>query len=104
MAVINGQRERLTLSSDAPVYMFDRHAGTYRLVYEQKRMPSPGAMNYAYESLGLGMFSPIGPSIRVRNKMSVFAGAQLSTLSDTGINGVPLTAGQIAMQPLFRVK
>lgn len=38
----------------------------FRIVYEQKPQPSPGAQAYAYESLSLPPFPPSGPSITVR--------------------------------------
>ncbi len=79
---------------------FNEDQGTFRIVYERKPMPDPGAQNYAYESLGLVAFPPAGPSITIRQpRETVFP--QMYATHAIPQNGIPLVAGQIFGQPLF---
>lgn len=41
----------------------------WQFAYEWKRLPSPGAQNYAWENLGLVEFSPIGTG--TSNRMAI---------------------------------
>lgn len=75
---------------------------TFQNVWEKKRMPSPGAQAYAFESLGLVQFTPIGPSVNVRQGIVPVPGAPqpVSGLA-VPLNGIPTTAGQIMGQQLY---
>jgi len=69
--------------------------------WERKRLPGPGAMNYAYESQALAPFPVAGPTIAVRQPRAVFQGQQSMVLQSVSIAGVPTQAGQVLAQPLF---
>jgi hypothetical protein len=76
--------------------------GLYQGVWEKKRMPSPGAQAYAWETLGLSQFTPIGPGVTVREGYRVTAGADQPMVGlAVMLEGVPTSAGQIYGQPLF---
>lgn len=72
----------------------------YKAVWERKAMPDPGAQNYAWESLGLEPFSPIGPGVRVRIGITPLF-SQIYTQQAGFLTGIPTTAGQMFGQPLF---
>jgi hypothetical protein len=74
--------------------------GNYLNVWERKDMPDPGAQAYAWETLGLEPFSPIGPGVRTRIGIKPLF-AQVYTEQAVILNGIPTTAGQIFGQPLF---
>lgn len=80
--------------------------------FERKRLPSPGAQNYAYESLGLVGFTYIGPAVAARRSAHGFYGAMFPPLQQppvyalqqaavAGVGG--LSAGQIIGQPLINM-
>ncbi len=52
-----------------------RESGFFHMFWQRQSMPDPGAMNYAYESLGLCPFYPIGPSVTTRQPISPIANA-----------------------------
>ena len=80
----------------------DPPPGMYQGVWEKKRQPSPGAQAFAWETLGLGQFSPIGPSINVRVGIRPLPGTeQPVVVMAVNLNGVPTVAGQIFGQALF---
>ncbi len=80
----------------------DPPEGMYQGVWEKKRQPSPGAQAYAWETLGLPQFSPVGPSITVRQGLAVVAESiQPMVGQAVPISGIPTTAGQIFGQQLF---
>lgn len=77
----------------------------YKFTYERKRLPSPGAQNYAYETLGLVEFSPIGPAEMNRLQWQIvapppmYAGLGFWMQGIGGVNqgtiyGYPLTVSQ----------
>lgn len=82
-----------------------RHGDVFKNMFQwqRKQQASPGAMNYAFETLRLVEFSPIGPSIWVRQPMRAFQkplyvnGAGIPA---TGLGGV--VSGQIVFQPLLQ--
>lgn len=82
-----------------------RFADIFKGIYHwtRKRQPSPGAQSYAFESLGLVEFTPIGPSITIRRHLNVVQHPQTyingRAVPTTGIGG--LNAGQMALQPLY---
>lgn len=71
--------------------------------WARKRLPSPGVQNYAFESLGLPEFNPIGPSVAARSIIRTLAGPQqylpASAIPIAGIGG--LAAGQVILQALY---
>lgn len=80
----------------------DPPEGMYQGVWEKKRQPSPGAQAYAWESLGLPQFTPIGASVVVRQALMPTAGVLQPYVGQAvPLQGMPTTAGQIYGQPLF---
>lgn len=71
--------------------------------WQRKRLPTPGAQNYAFETLALAEFSPVGWGVRARQFFNVLQPPQLyvngQALPITGLGG--LIAGQVIMQPLI---
>ena len=69
----------------------------------RKRLPTPGAQNYAYESLGLAEFSYAGRATANKHSYRVVQTPQLyvdgQSLLTSGLGGV--AAGQIISQPLI---
>jgi len=80
----------------------DPPEGLYQGVWEKKRMPSPGAQAYAWETLGLAPFTPIGPAVTTRVGIHPLPGTpQPVSLQAVPLDGIPTTAGQVIGQPLF---
>lgn len=80
----------------------DPPAGMYQGVWEKKRQPSPGAQAYAWESLGLSEFTPIGAGVHTRIGIRPLPGANQPAIGlAVALNGVPTTAGQLFGQPLY---
>lgn len=73
----------------------------FGLVWERKRQPSPGAMQYAYESLALAPTTPIGAGVAVRRPLAVDQGEQLYVGQSVPVQGIPTVAGTVVTQPLF---
>lgn len=71
--------------------------------WTKKRLPSPGAQNYAFETLALAQFTQIGAGVAQRHFFKVLQPPQLyiggQALPVTGLGGV--SAGQMIMQPLI---
>lgn len=78
----------------------NERAGSFHIVYERKRMPDPGAQNYAYESLALLQFAPSGPSVAACQQIEPTEG-QLYFAQGWRVAGIPTIAGQIITQPLY---
>lgn len=72
----------------------------YKMVWERKTLPGPGAMNYAYESLALPPQSPISGAVAQRMQLRPTA-QQVYKYQDGIMIGVPMVAGQVIMQPLY---
>lgn len=73
------------------------------LHWVRKRLPTPGAQNYAFESLGLTEFTPIGAAVGIRRELMKMQPPQ-QYLSANGVltNGLGgLVAGQLALQGLY---
>lgn len=72
------------------------------LHWQRKRLPTPGAQNYAFETLALFETTPIGPAVAQRKFFKVLQPQQIYfggiTVPITGLGG--LAAGQYVMQPL----
>jgi hypothetical protein len=71
--------------------------------WEKKKQLSPGAMAYAFETLALAEFTPIGPSVASRHLFQTVQPPQLyvnnMVVNTTGLGG--LYAGQYISQPLL---
>lgn len=70
--------------------------------YVNKPQPTPGTKSYAYESLGLVEFSPVGTGIYARKLMSQVAKQSYmdqKSVPTTGYGG--LVAGNFLFQPLY---
>ena len=80
----------------------DPPPGYYQGVWEKKRQPSPGAQAFAWETLGLAQFTPIGPTVNVRKPFNVTPGTMQPAVGlAVTMNGVPTVAGQIFGQGLY---
>ena len=91
--------------TDAEFYQFingPRFKGDYSHSYVEKRLPGPGARNYAFESLGLVEFSPIGPSTVNRQQFRTCTPVTLTVAQTALTNNLGgVVAGQFSMQPLY---
>jgi hypothetical protein len=74
--------------------------GLFHLTYERKAMPSPGIPAYAYETLGLAVFTPIGAGIATRTPLRF---ATPTTLYNKAVPlaGMPIVTGALVKGPLF---
>jgi len=74
--------------------------GLFHIAYERKAMPSPGIPAYAYETLGLAVFTPIGAGIATREPLRF---ATPTTLYNKAVPlaGVPTVSGSLVKGPLF---
>lgn len=72
----------------------------FRMIWERKTLPGPGAMNFAYESLALAAESPIDGAVAQRQQLKVFA-PQIYQFQHVPIAGVPIVSGQVIMQALY---
>lgn len=79
----------------------DPNEGLFHQVWGRKRLPGPGAMNYALESLALAPFPVSGPTVAVRQPRMVTQAPQEYVMQAVMIAGVPTQAGQILAQPLY---
>lgn len=81
---------------------FDENPGTYHIVYERKRQPDFGALEYAFESLALPPMPPVGPGVGwIRSMTDVFQRSDQSYVNDAVFTvGIPQTAGFIYGQPM----
>lgn len=75
----------------------------YHLTWERQKLPSPSAMDYAFESLALAPVSPISGAIRVRDFIiKPVNRVPQPYLQQRGLLiGIPTTQGQIFSQGLF---
>lgn len=71
-----------------------------KMVWERKPLPSPGAMNYAYETLALAPQSEISGAVAQRQTLSLF-GRQVYKYQDAWLAGFGTVSGQIIGQPLY---
>jgi hypothetical protein len=77
--------------------------GLYHGVHEVKRQPDAGgARNYAWESLALAEFTPIGPATMQREHWRVTAiSGDWYPNQQLPIAGIPTQSGQLVGQPLY---
>jgi len=102
LAWLTGRKKHPADIVDGPPVRFSFAPGTFHLAFEKKRQPDEGgAHEYAYESLALEQYSPIGPGTAVRQQIRALQpGGLWLTSNQVWQNGVPTTAGQIAYAPL----
>jgi len=82
---------------------FDERPNTFHIVYERKPQPDFGALEYAYESLALPPFPPMGPGVGwIRSMTDIFQRSDQSYIAQTVLPaGIPQTAGFIYGQPMI---
>jgi hypothetical protein len=98
MAMLGFLRKRVKKVEIPP----NPNEGLFHQVWERKRLPGPGAMNYAYETLALAPFPVAGPSVATRTPLRVTQGQQAYVRHTVGISGAGGTqAGQVMSAPLF---
>lgn len=92
-----------TPEEPVPVRFSFDDTGLYHAVFEKKPQPDVGgARIYAWESLGLAEFTPIGPATARRGHWLITAAAgEWFPAQQLLTNGVPTNAGQLGGQPLF---
>lgn len=74
----------------------------WQFTYVKTRQPDPGNSAYAYETLGLSEFTPIGAGVANRAQLKVVQpppGYAIFTASQAGLGG--LVMGTIYGQPLI---
>lgn len=88
---------------DDPPVRFRFATGTYHAVWENKAQPDgAGAYRYAWESLDLAQFSPIGPGTAVRRQIrETQPGGYWFSSKQVVENGIPTIAGQLLHEPLI---
>ena len=103
LAWLTGRKKHPADIVDGPPVRFSFAPGTFHLVYERKNQPDlGGAQDYAFESLALEQYTPIGPGTAVREQIRPTQPGGLWVQSNqVWNNGVPTVAGQIAYQPLI---
>jgi hypothetical protein len=75
--------------------------GWFHMLWSRQAMPDPGAQNYAFESLGLVGFTPIGPSVSTREPFQpILSAPQPYAGKAVVLNGMPTVSGQIMFAPL----
>lgn len=74
--------------------------GLFHIAYERKRQPSPGIPAYAYETLGLAVFSVIGPTVAARDPLQFAVPAMLYNKA-VPLAGIPTVSGALIKAPLF---
>ena len=77
--------------------------GPFHAVWGQKRqnLPTPGAMSYAYETLGLAPTSVIDHAVAVRGQIRAEQPQQSYVGQAVPVQGIPIVAGQIYGAPLY---
>ena len=88
-------------SPSSPIADFDYHPGdTFHQVWEKKRLPGPGVQNYAYETLALPPFTPIGPGVGIETQIVPFE-EPMYAYQAVPVQGIGTVAGTFQLQPLF---
>jgi hypothetical protein len=72
----------------------------FQQIWRKKPQPSPGAQAYAYETLQLEPYTPIGTGIPTRHPIRATAD-QIYTVQGGYLVGIPTVTGQTVHQPLF---
>lgn len=77
--------------------------GTYVMDWQNQAMPSPGAMSYSWETLGLPPIGIIAQGIASREPFPVFGNMPVYITSQAlPLWGIPTVAGTVVQQPLIR--
>jgi len=76
----------------------------FMMEWQYKRLPGPGAMNAAYESLALSPESPISGAVAQRRQLHVTKPNTDYAFLAVPIAGIPMVSGQVIMQPLYDPK
>lgn len=71
-----------------------------KMVFERKPLPSPGAMNYAYETLALAPQSEISGAVANRSQL-MFIAQQVYKFQDVPLAGIGTVSGAMVTQPIF---
>ena len=101
---LGGRHLRRERRSDAKDPRFDHSlCGTlYQPVWERKHQPSPGAQAFAWETIALAAFTPIGPGTHaIRKRLKPFPQPPAWTDPASVLIGLPRIAGQYVLQPLI---
>jgi len=87
-----------TVSGNPPRFL---PPGFYEMEWEKQRSPSPGAMVFSWETLGLPQYSPVGAG---RGILKVIRSTQqpMAFYHTAPLAGMGLVPGQIIFQPLIR--
>jgi len=76
--------------------------GSFTPVWEQKPQRTPGAQAFAWETIQMAAFTPLGPGVHAwRKRLKPFPAAPAWTSPSTVIVGLPRIAGQYVLQPLI---
>ena len=76
--------------------------GVFHMTWQRKRLPSPGAQNYAWTTLGLVPTSIISGAVAVRRQINpLLTAPQPHFQKAVTLNGLPTVSGQILSAPLF---
>lgn len=75
---------------------------SYRSAHQKMSLPDPGAQNYAWVTLALPAFTPIGPATHAgRDRLHVFDTPPMISQQGGIVTGIPTQAGQFIHQPLL---
>ena len=72
----------------------------FHQAWEKKRLPGPGTGPYAYESLALPQFTPVGTGVGIDQQI-VPLEQPLYAYQSVPFQGIPIVAGTFQLQPLF---
>jgi hypothetical protein len=76
--------------------------GLFHMEWERQRMPSPGAMNYSWQTLGLVPTSPISGAVAAREQFHHTGIAPQPVIGKAvPLAGTPIVSGQVMSAPLF---
>lgn len=82
---------------------FDENPSTFSIIYERKRQPDFGALEYAYEGLALPPQPPMGPGVGwIMPMVEAYPRKDQLYVGKTVIPaGIPQTAGFVYGQPMI---
>lgn len=93
--------ERLGVYATDGVQWRDDVGGTWRAVWQRGHLPTPGAMDMAYMTLGLGALSPCGAGFDVQGpRWRAYQPEQAYSPQSLSMAGLPTIHGQVFNQPL----
>lgn len=100
MGILNFWRKKNPSAVSGLTVPTSADLGLFHLVYERKRQPSPGIPAYAYETLGLVVFTPIGAGVAVRQPRTTLMPATLYNKA-VPLAGLPTVSGSLVKTPLI---